>query len=293
MARFGPETFAGVTLRNLVAADAPLFAEFHEKIARETTHTLQIPGQVSPLESVAARWGANEADPESLLLGALDARGALVGQLGFHSLAFVPGHPMTGHSGRFFMMITREFWGRGIGRRMLEILDLHAEQAGFTRIEARVRNENSRALRLYLKAGYRIEGEARASARVDGEYAHDLMIAKLLGDAAPLQEPEPFFAETPEPPYYAVIFSSRLSRDRAGYDETAARMLALAAGQPGFLGAESTRSPDGDGITVSYWSSLEAIRAWRDVPEHRAAQREGHERWYEKLRLRVSHVLRD
>ena len=55
------------------------------------------------------------------------------------------------------------------------------------------------------------------------------------------------------------------------------RMLALAAEQPGYLGVESVRGADGVGITVSYWSSLEAIRAWRVHAEHRLAQEKGRE----------------
>ncbi len=63
------------------------------------------------------------------------------------------------------------------------------------------------------------------------------------------------FAQTPEPPYYAVIFSSLRTDGDASYAQMADRMVELAAQQPGFLGAESTRGADGFGITVSYWAS--------------------------------------
>jgi heme-degrading monooxygenase HmoA len=103
-----------------------------------------------------------------------------------------------------------------------------------------------------------------------------------------------FPARTPEPPYYAVIFSSvREAGDEAGYAETAERMLELAASQPGFLGVESVRGPEGDGITVSYWASLEAIRAWGRDAEHRVAPAGGRQRWYRAFRLRVCRVERD
>ena len=60
-------------------------------------------------------------------------------------------------------------------------------------------------------------------------------------------------ATTPQPPYYAVIFSSvRNVQPDDRYDETAKRMLELAATQPGFLGVDDAR--EGVGITVSYWS---------------------------------------
>ena len=100
-------------------------------------------------------------------------------------------------------------------------------------------------------------------------------------------------ATTPEPPYYTVIFTSVLGDDRADYDETAARMLELAAQQPGFLGAESVRDEMGLGVTVSYWASLEAIRAWKDNAEHQEAQRRGNESWYTCYKLRIAKVERD
>src|SRR3546814_13547210 len=72
------------------------------------------------------------------------------------------------------------------------------------------------------------------------------------------------FANLPAPPYYAVVFSSlRRGGDDDGYVAAAGRMVELAREQPGFLGVESTRGADGFGITVSYWESEEAIRAWR------------------------------
>ena len=100
-----------------------------------------------------------------------------------------------------------------------------------------------------------------------------------------------FLAETPKPPYYAVIFSSvRDAREGDGYGVTAERMLELAQGQPGFLGVESVRGADGSGITVSYWASLEAVGRWGAHAEHRLAQAEGRRRWYEAYRLRVCRV---
>ena len=97
-------------------------------------------------------------------------------------------------------------------------------------------------------------------------------------------------ANTPPPPYYAVIFSSTRTSTEAGYAETAARMMELARQQPGFLGVESAR--DGVGITVSYWESEEAIRAWHANAEHQLAQREGYAKWYSAFELRVARVER-
>jgi glutathione S-transferase len=93
--------------------------------------------------------------------------------------------------------------------------------------------------------------------------------------------------------YYAVIFTSRRTEsDAAEYEATAERMIDLAKEQPGFLGVDSARRPDGAGVTVSYWDSPEAIRAWKDVAEHRAAQAAGRDRFYERYEVRVCAVER-
>jgi heme-degrading monooxygenase HmoA len=99
-------------------------------------------------------------------------------------------------------------------------------------------------------------------------------------------------AATPEPPYWAVIFTSLREDADDGYAATAGRMLELAAAQPGFLGVESARDPDGTGITVSYWASEESIRAWKANVEHRVAQRQGREGFYKAWFTRVCKVER-
>lgn len=98
-------------------------------------------------------------------------------------------------------------------------------------------------------------------------------------------------AQTPKPPYYAVIFTSIRTDIDEGYAQMAEKMVQLAATQPGFLGMESAR--DGLGITVSYWGSLEAIKHWKANLEHQQAQQLGHEKWYSSFKTRISKVERD
>ena len=99
-------------------------------------------------------------------------------------------------------------------------------------------------------------------------------------------------ATTPEPPYWAVIFTTLRHdpRDDDGYEQATARMLELARTQPGFLGVESAR--DGLGITVSYWQDEESIRSWKAETEHAAAQERGRSEWYRHFELRVARVER-
>lgn len=98
-------------------------------------------------------------------------------------------------------------------------------------------------------------------------------------------------AKTPDPPYFAVIFTSvRMPGDK-GYAEMAIKMLNLAARQDGFLGVES--ASEDIGITVSYWRDLKSISKWKSNAEHIIAQKKGKEKWYALFKTRIARVERD
>jgi heme-degrading monooxygenase HmoA len=98
-------------------------------------------------------------------------------------------------------------------------------------------------------------------------------------------------AKTPRPPYFAVIFTSMRRDGDDEYQQTAERMLELASQQPGFLGFETAR--EDIGISVSYWASEQAVRAWKSNIEHLAAQQRGKRDWYRWYRVRVCRVERE
>lgn len=97
-------------------------------------------------------------------------------------------------------------------------------------------------------------------------------------------------------PYYAVIFSSQRTAKEGSpemettYQAMADQMERLARQRDGFLGIESFRDVEGAGITISYWSSVEAIHQWGQDSRHRMAQQAGQAAWYEHYTLRITKV---
>ena len=98
-------------------------------------------------------------------------------------------------------------------------------------------------------------------------------------------------AETPKPPYYAVIFSSTRTEGDNGYSKMADKMVELAKQQDGFLGVESAREELG--ITVSYWRDLNAIKQWKENTEHSIAREKGRNEWYKSFKTRIAKIERD
>lgn len=90
---------------------------------------------------------------------------------------------------------------------------------------------------------------------------------------------------------YAVIFPNQRSpEDDAGYATMAERMVELVSKQPGCLGFDSARDGQGFGITVSYWDSLDSIKAWKNNAEHQGAQNKGREVWYSHYDLFITRI---
>lgn len=100
-------------------------------------------------------------------------------------------------------------------------------------------------------------------------------------------------AATPDPPYYAVIFTSMRTEVDEGYDQMNERLYKLLENHSGFLGHESVRDETGAGVSVSYWKSLEDIQKWKQQRVHLVAQNYGKEKWYLHYKVRICKIERE
>lgn len=89
---------------------------------------------------------------------------------------------------------------------------------------------------------------------------------------------------------YAVIFTSQLATMDSAYETAATKMMQMVSKMPGFVGADSVRGADGKGITVSYWESIEAIRAWGENQAHREIQEKGKNTWYSDYEIKIAKI---
>ncbi len=94
------------------------------------------------------------------------------------------------------------------------------------------------------------------------------------------------------PPYYAVIFTSVRSHDLTGYESMANKMQALCEAQPGFLKMVHATTDAGESVTTCYWKDRQSIANWKENLEHRVAQQQGKEKWYDTYQVEVARVER-
>lgn len=91
-----------------------------------------------------------------------------------------------------------------------------------------------------------------------------------------------------------TVFRSRLMPGlRDEYVALVERMAELAASMPGYISHKGFFAEDGERCTIVEFESEETQRAWRMHPEHRIAQRQGRDTYYEAYSLQICEVKRE
>ena len=94
---------------------------------------------------------------------------------------------------------------------------------------------------------------------------------------------------------WMVVFRARVKTIDSDYQATAMTLRDLALSQYGCLDFVSALRPDVQGdeeIAISYWASEEDLLAWKQDPQHLAAQQLGRERWYESYSVSIAPIAR-
>jgi heme-degrading monooxygenase HmoA len=94
----------------------------------------------------------------------------------------------------------------------------------------------------------------------------------------------------------AVIFELTPAEGRfPDYKRLAEELGHELKGRDGFISIERFESISRPGhfVSLSFWRDEEAVRRWRNLEKHRAAQKQGRGGIFKSYRLRVAQVLRD
>ena len=94
----------------------------------------------------------------------------------------------------------------------------------------------------------------------------------------------------------AGIIEFRIKPGReAQYDEVAAALHTAVQEMDGFISVErfESRGTPGKILSLSYWRDEQALAAWRNLAEHRAAMAVGKQQIFADYRIVVAEVSRD
>jgi len=153
----------------LLALRQALFAETSLLLWEPTEFVSTVAQEAQFIERVASR--AN-----SLLLVAFMAGKAA----GF--LAAIGGERnRLKHSALLALGVLREYWSQGIASGMLGQVIAWAPGNGVRRLELTVHTTNERAVSLYRKFGFEVEGTRRCSLLIDGAFKDEYLMSHVAG----------------------------------------------------------------------------------------------------------------
>ena len=165
-----------VTLRKIHPEDASGFSALHKTLAEETHFMLLEPEAVREDLQAQTQWitGCVESETRDIfvalagesIVGFLDIRGG--------------GFRRNRHKAGLSIGIMRAYWGQGLGTRLIETAISWLRARNGTRLELTVQCANERAVELYQKCGFEIEGVQRDALCIDGEFVDEYFMGLLL-----------------------------------------------------------------------------------------------------------------
>ena len=95
---------------------------------------------------------------------------------------------------------------------------------------------------------------------------------------------------------FAVIFEVIPTKDgKEEYLKIASELRSFLENRAGFISIERFQSLSSESkiLSLSFWENEESISRWRNLIDHRNAQRKGKESLFRSYRIRVAQVVRD
>ena len=165
-----------IVIRDLGLTDIAAFAVLRHRLAREGDFALTEAGESTASNKTIAEQIANTLkDPLTIRIVAVH-RGRLIGYVS----ATRGDTSRTRHAGNLAIGIVAAYTGKGLGKRLMDALEAWGREVGVTRLDLRVMVQNGRAIALYLRCGFSIEGRIRGEFCIDGKLVDAYVMGKIL-----------------------------------------------------------------------------------------------------------------
>ncbi|WP_442599733.1 GNAT family N-acetyltransferase [Neobacillus sp. D3-1R] len=164
-------------IREISIDDAEKMVLLMKQVEKEAEYMLFEPGErtITAEQQMKTIESMKKEGSNSTILVAEDHEN-LIGFL------FVIGNNIrrTSHQVYLVVGILEEYRGKGVGTKLFTQLDQWAQEHHIHRLELTVVTKNEAGVALYKKMGFEIEGVKRDSIKLNGEYADQYYMAKLV-----------------------------------------------------------------------------------------------------------------
>jgi RimJ/RimL family protein N-acetyltransferase len=165
-----------VTIRHISAEDAERFLMLAQTIEQETSFMLREPGELTMTATGQREQITQLLSRDNHTIFVADDAGTLAGYLSAAGGIYRRNH----HNVHIAIGIRQAYTGQGIGQQLFAALETWARARALHRLELTVMAHNERAIRLYKRMGFIIEGTKRHALFINGTYVDEYYMAKLL-----------------------------------------------------------------------------------------------------------------
>ena len=171
---------ADYTIREATPGDAEQILIHNDLIANEPNNNItRGPGETMTLEEERAFLATSLASDNSVFLIAVLPSGEIIGVSGLYGGR----RNAVRHNGGVGIDVSREWRNKGIGTALLKrIIEWAKASNVITRVELEVMTHNERAIHVYEKLGFKLEGKRLAALYKDGGYIDIYVMGLLLFD---------------------------------------------------------------------------------------------------------------
>lgn len=160
-------------IRKAAAEDAPAYLKYLKKVGSESDFLTFGGNEIMATVDDERNFIETSLCYNNRLLIMAEVEGNLAGNLNFTGGI----RERTVHVGEFGITVLKEYWGLGIGTRLMENMIRWAKGTGFIKkINLRVRSDNSQAIALYTKFGFVKEGVLTRDFYMDDRFYDSIMM---------------------------------------------------------------------------------------------------------------------
>lgn len=156
-----------IIYREAEPSDAGKILEYCRRVGGESDNLTfgaeGLPLSISQEADYIRKFSGN---PGSVMIVAYD-EGELIGT---GAVSVVSGRERFAHRREIAISVRKDYWGKGIGSGIMNVLMDFCKKSGAEVIQLEVRSDNERAIDLYKKFGFEKIGTYKKFFRIGGEY---------------------------------------------------------------------------------------------------------------------------
>lgn len=167
-----------MNIRHITENDSEQFLLLGKALDQETQFMMLEPGERTLTVEEQRQRILGVLAKDNQVIFVVEHENRLVGFLG----AFGGGYQRNRHCAYIVTGVLQEFVGRGLGKHLFQALDDWALEHTIHRLELTVMCHNERAVHLYQKMGFEMEGVKKDSLLVNSRYVDEYYMAKILAE---------------------------------------------------------------------------------------------------------------